>query len=84
MAHMMSLLDPVAFKSYLTFVLQLPSVDGKAGFESSNGVDLFTGSLFGAWYAQNKSSPMLSASATSLFPMTLCAVLMIVGATMQL
>lgn len=49
----MSLLDPVAFKSYLTFVLQLPSVDGKPGFESSNGVDLFTGSLFGAWYAQN-------------------------------
>ena len=49
MAHMMSLLDPVAFRSYLTFVLSLPHVDGKPGFESSNGVDLFTGSLFGAW-----------------------------------
>ena len=55
MAHIMSLLDPVAFKSYLTFVLQLPSKNGKAGFESSNGVDLLTGSLFGAWYVHEQS-----------------------------
>ena len=49
MSHIMSLLDPVAFKQYLTFVLQLPSVDGKPGFEVSNGIDLYTGTLFGAW-----------------------------------
>ena len=51
----MSLLDPVAFKRYLTFVLQLPSVYGKPGFESSNGIDLFTGQLFGAWCASESS-----------------------------
>jgi hypothetical protein len=56
MAHMMSLLDPVAFKSYLTFVLGLPKVDGKQGFEASNGIDLFAGSLFGAWYAFNSEA----------------------------
>jgi hypothetical protein len=53
MAHIMSLLDPAAFRSYLTFVLRLPPVGGKPGFAVSNGVDLYSGGLFGAWYAFN-------------------------------
>ena len=56
MAHIMSLLDPTAFKAFLAFVLGLPPVKGKPGFQASNGIDLFTGELFGAWYAFNSDA----------------------------
>ena len=55
-AHVISLLDPQAFRDFLAFVLSLPPVGGKPGFTASNGIDLFTGTLFGAWYAFNSQA----------------------------